>query len=89
MRKILKTSKFTKDLGKLEYKVQIKAFETSKKLSVDLFDNSLKIKKLIGYTGIFRVVILNNYRMIYSFDDESLFLLRILHRKDIYKKFKF
>ncbi|MDC1068279.1 type II toxin-antitoxin system RelE/ParE family toxin [Candidatus Kapabacteria bacterium] len=86
MRNIVKTNKFTKDIKKLSINVQKDAFKKAHKLSFNIFENDLKIKKLVGYSGNYRVVVLKDYRMIFSYDTEKIYLLRILHRKDIYRK---
>ncbi len=39
---------------------------------------------MTGLRGIYRVVV-RNYRMIFSFDDENIYLLRIGHRREIYR----
>lgn len=85
MRTIQSTGKFKKDFKKLDKKIQKNTFKVAQSLSNDIFDKSLNIKKLKGYPGLYRVVDIRDYRMIYHFDESNIFLLRILHRKDIYK----
>lgn len=86
MRKLEKTSVFTKDLKKLPEEVQRDAWNAAKILMQNIFDKRLEIKKLEGYKGVWRVTIRKNYRMAYTFDKETIYLLRIRHRKDIYRK---
>jgi len=57
----------------------------SRKLSEDIFYPNLNIRELRVFKGNYRVVVLKNYRMIYSFDTDNIYLLRIAHRKDIYR----
>jgi mRNA-degrading endonuclease RelE of RelBE toxin-antitoxin system len=87
-RKIQKTNTFTRDLKKLTDEVKNKAYETAIILAKDPFDEGLNIKQLTGFKKIFRVVILADFRMVYTFDKENLFLLKISHRKEIYKNFE-
>ncbi|HDL17426.1 MAG TPA: hypothetical protein ENH29_00055 [Bacteroidetes bacterium] len=85
-RKIQKTNRFARDIKKLSSEVQEEAYKITVKLSFNIFDPDLRVKKLIGFDRIYRVVIMKEYRLIFSFDEENIYLLRIGHRKDIYKK---
>jgi len=40
---------------------------------------------LAGLKGNYRVVIAKDYRLIFSYDEDSIYLPRIAHRKDIYR----
>ncbi len=82
---ILSTNRFSKDIKKLQRNIQEKAYSIAQRLSVNPFDEQLKIKHLTGFEKIYRVVVFSEFRMIYTFDKENLYLLRIAHRKDIYK----
>ena len=86
MRNIEKTSVFTKDFKSLPNDVQDKTWDVVNILKCDIFDDILKIKKLEGYKNVWRLSIKKDYRLIYSFDKENIYLLRIRHRKDIYKR---
>lgn len=88
-RSIQKTPRFTKDIKKLSQNIQENAFTVSQKLAEDVFHSELNILHLTGFKGIYRIVIMKDYRMIFSFDIESLYLLRIGHRKEIYRKLEF
>lgn len=88
-RKIQKTKRFGKDVRRLPENVQKEAFETAVKLAEDSFDLTLNIKSLTGFRGIYRVVVLRNYRMVFSMDGENIYLLRIGHRREIYKNLEF
>ncbi|HCJ66872.1 MAG TPA: hypothetical protein DHV62_05975 [Elusimicrobia bacterium] len=85
MRRIEKTSVFTKDLEHLSENIQKEAWEVVSILRDNIFDKQLEIKKLEGYKKIWRVTIKKDYRLIYTFDKECIYLLRIKHRKDIYR----
>ena len=87
-RNIQRTSRFLKDLKKLDSIIQIEAYNVSIKLSENIFHPELNIKKLTGFENTYRVVVLKDNRLIYSFDKENIYLLKISHRKDIYKKFE-
>lgn len=85
MRRLEKTSIFTRDVKRLPENIQKEAWEIACKLKKDVFDTTLSIKKLEGYKKVWRVVFRKVYRLIYTFDKECVYLLRIGHRKDIYK----
>lgn len=82
---IQKSRSFTKDLKNIPIEVKLRAFEISVILANDPFDKTLNIKYLTGYNRLYRVVVLHDYRMIFSFDSDNLYLHHIAHRKDIYK----
>ncbi len=84
-RKTLRTKRFGRDIKKLPDAVKKEAFEISSLMAEDLFDLKLNIRRMSGLKGIYRVVVLKNYRMIFSFDDVSIYLLRIGHRNKIYR----
>lgn len=85
-RKIQKTSRFTKDIKKLPISIQKEAFAVTQQLTDNIFHPILNVKHMTGLKGVYRVVVMNDYRMIFSFDSEILYLLRIGHRKEIYRK---
>jgi len=85
-RKIQRTNRFGRDVRRLPQNVQAEAFQISLKLAADIFDKSLNIKQITGFREIWRVVVVRDYRMIFSFDDENLYLLRIGHRREIYRR---
>ncbi|CAN5369550.1 hypothetical protein BH10ACI1_BH10ACI1_21700 [soil metagenome] len=84
-RKIQRTSRFGRDIRRLPTNVQTQAFQTAVQLAENLSDSTLNIKSLMGFRGIYRVVILRDYRLIFSMDDENIYLLRIGHRREIYR----
>lgn len=65
--------------------IQRKSYEISLKLIENPLDRTLNIKHLTGFKKVYRVVVFSDYRMIYTYDENSVTLLRIAHRKDIYK----
>ena len=85
MRNILKTSRFTRDIKKLPPDIQKEAWKVVLLLSKDVLNKKLDIKKLEGFKGIWRVKVKSDYRLIFTFDEKNLYLLRIKHRKDIYR----
>lgn len=85
-RKIQKTSRFTRDVKKLPTPVQKEAFITAQQLADDVFHPELSVRHMTGFKGVYRVVVMTDYRMIFSYDSEILYLLRIGHRKEIYRK---
>jgi len=84
-RRIQKTKRFTRDIKKLSQAIQREAFTISQQLAENIFHPELNIRRMTGFKGIFRVVVMTDYRMIFSFDSDTLYLLRIGHRKDIYR----
>jgi len=66
--------------------VKTEAFETAQKLCETVFHRELDVRPLTGLKGYFRVVVARDYRMIFSFDDEAVYLRRIAHRKEIYRR---
>jgi mRNA-degrading endonuclease RelE of RelBE toxin-antitoxin system len=85
-RRIQKTSHFTKDIKKLSPSIQKEAFVIAQLLTDDIFHPKLNVRHMTGFKGVYRVVVMTDYRMIFSFDSEILYLLRIGHRKEIYRK---
>lgn len=85
-RKIQKTTYFSRDVKKLPTSVQEEAFSIAQQLGDDVFHPKLNVRYMTGFKGIYRVVVMTEYRMIFSFDAETLYLLRIGHRKEIYRK---
>lgn len=85
MKELFKTGRFSRDIKKVSISVQKKAYEISLKLLDNPLDKSLNIKNLTGFKKVYRVVVLTDYRMIFTFDEFSVTLYRIAHRKDIYK----
>jgi len=84
-RKIQKTNRFARDVKKLSPIIQVEAFDIALLLSQNIFDENLNVRRMTGFRDIFRVVVIRNYRMIFSFDVENLYLLRIGHRREIYR----
>ena len=85
-RRIQRTKRFARDIKKISESVQKEAFEISQKLAYDIFRADLNVRSMTGLKGVYRVVVKADYRMIFSFDSDKLYLLRIGHRKDIYRK---
>lgn len=85
-RKIQKTNRFSKDIKKLPTNVQRSTFDITNKLAINIFDPDLNIKKLTGFEKNFLVIVMKDYRLIFTYDAENLYLLRIGHRKNIYRK---
>jgi len=64
-RRIQKTSRFTRDIKKLSTSVQEEAFITAQKLADDIFHPELNVRHMTGLKGIYRVVVMTDYRMIF------------------------
>ncbi len=68
-RKIQRTNRFVRDIRRLPQNFQEEAFQISLKLAEDIFDQSLNIKPMTGFRGVWRVVVVRKYRMIFSIDE--------------------
>lgn len=55
-------------------------------IDIERFDNIRNIKKLKGDSKSFRIK-LGDYRIGLEYEDNSIKLIRFLHRKEIYKYF--
>lgn len=86
MREIRKTSVFTKDVQSLPPIIAKEAWQIVCLLRENIFDRRLNIRKLEGYKNVWRISFRKSYRLIYTFDKANIYLLRIRHRKDIYRK---
>ena len=86
-RAVQRTTRFGRDIRRLPQDVQKEAFQIANQLAADISDSTLNVKQMTGLRGIYRVVVVRNYRMI-SFDDENIYLLRIGHRREIYRNFE-
>ena len=83
-RKLKIAPSFKKDLKKIDVLVRADAKNKTNILLMNPISTELNIKKLKGFQNKYRVVIIKNHRMIYTFNKEELILVRIKHRKDIY-----
>ena len=84
-RKIQKTNRFARDVRNLSSEIQGEAFKIATLLSENILEPNLSLKQLTGFRGIYRVVVVRDYRLIFSFDNENIYLLRIGHRREIYR----
>jgi mRNA-degrading endonuclease RelE of RelBE toxin-antitoxin system len=84
-RAVQRTNRFGRDIRRLPPEVQKEAFQIANQLAADIFDSTLNVKQMTGLRGIYRVIVVRNYRMIFSFDVENVYLLRIGHRSEIYR----
>ena len=69
--------------------IKIKYFRPDrilKKLSLDLSENADQFPELQGPFAGLRKYRVGNYRVIYGIIQEEVLILRIKHRKDVYKK---
>jgi len=87
--KILYTKQFSKDLDGIVNNIKLKnrllqLFEQIKQLdSLAELDN---VRKIRGYNDYYRIRI-GDYRLGVKIKGNSIEMLRLLHRKDIYKRF--
>jgi len=71
-----------KDLKKID---RSKADRILKKLTTDLSVKADQLPELRGRFAGLRKYRVGNYRVIYTIIDDSVLILRIQHRKDVYK----
>lgn len=82
------TAKFSKDLDK----ISLKSVKNSIIQIIELIENSKdltsipNLKKLKGHKSAFRMRI-GDYRLGFFYENNTVLLARILHRKDIYDSF--
>ena len=84
-KRIQRTNRFGRDIRGLPRDVQENAFKTATQLAADIFDMTLNVRPLTGFRGIYRAVVIREYRLVFSYDEENLYLLRIGHRREIYR----
>ena len=86
--KVLYKKRFIKDLAKIpsgqRRKIETFVFEEVPELTSPPQGKS--VKKLRGFSTFYRVRF-GNYRVGFSFEDDTLTFERVVHRKDIYKVF--
>ncbi len=87
MRDILATPQFSKDLREIPKEIFARADSLLPVLKANPSDVSLKPKKLKIGANLWRIRI-GTHRLIYSFTKNSLILLRIRHRRDVYRGLK-
>ena len=85
MLKLLATKQFQKDLKKLPTYIVDTTDNIIPKLRLDPLNSGLNIKKLKNIEPTVWRLRIGNYRLVYTFNKESLTLLRFRHRKDIYR----
>jgi mRNA-degrading endonuclease RelE of RelBE toxin-antitoxin system len=84
-RQLEKTKAFSRDVKKLPQEIIEAGWKVAQILQDDLFAPQLDIRKLEGYDHVWRAVVKKVYRLVYSFDESKIYLLRFAHRKEIYR----
>ncbi len=72
-----------KDLKKMD---RSKAEQILKKITSELSKQADKLPKLKGQFAGLKKYSIGNYRIVFAIIDDSVLILRIQHRKDVYKK---
>lgn len=85
MREIIVIRKFEKDFQKVPLIIKLKTEKIIQIFKKDPFFKNLDIKKLKGFKNFWRVKIDRNWRLIYMITPNTVELLRIKHRRDIYR----
>ena len=83
---LLRTNRFARDLKPLPQSVKVEAYEIAQLLIESVFHPNLDVRPLTGFKGYFRVVVAKDYRLIFSFDENNIYLRRIGHRREIYRR---
>jgi mRNA interferase RelE/StbE len=87
--KILYTNSFSKDLDRIRHQAKIK------KRLLELIDKIKQIgsladlndvRKIVGYQGYYRIRV-GDYRLGIKVTENSIEMVRFLHRKEIYRRF--
>lgn len=85
--KIIADKSFEKDLFKLDKKQKQDVANLIQLLKqIENLSEITSIKKLSGFKNLYRIR-LGNFRIGFRLDGDQIILIRILHRKDIYKYF--
>jgi mRNA interferase RelE/StbE len=82
MYKVVLTKKALKDLEKIDATVKTRIGNKLKNLMSDPLSDSKKLSNTVIGTYRFRI---GDYRVIFDIEDDKVIILRIGHRKDIYK----
>lgn len=86
MFKIVLGSKFIVHFKKLPISIKKKTDSLVGFLAIDYRDSRLHTKKLHGSNNFYSFRVNRDYRVIFQFlDNQTIHLLNISHRKDIYK----
>jgi mRNA interferase RelE/StbE len=87
--KIRYTKRFSRDLDEIQHQVQVKKRLLSiieKMKAIEEITELGDVKKIEGYTDYYRVR-LGDYRLGLKLAENSIEMIRFLHRKDIYRRF--
>lgn len=85
MRELLITPQFRKDVKVIPVKIKEQADALLFLLRDNPINNTLGIKKLSGIRPPAWRVRIGSYRLVYTFNQTQLILLRFRHRKDVYR----
>jgi mRNA-degrading endonuclease RelE of RelBE toxin-antitoxin system len=85
MLQIFATPQFRKDLRKIPENIKLEADFAIAHLRQNPFDPILNSQKLRDFNPAVWRVRIGAYRLIYAFDKSLLTLLRLRHRKDVYR----
>ena len=81
-------AKFYKDIDKIRNKKLLNEIDET----ILLFQKAVSLKELVnikhltGYKNYYRIK-MGDYRLGFSYDTDTVYLTRFMHRKDIYKVF--
>ncbi|MDI6803587.1 MAG: type II toxin-antitoxin system mRNA interferase toxin, RelE/StbE family [Bacteroidota bacterium] len=84
-RSLIRTNRFARDLKKVPDGIKQEAYRIATSITQNIFAVELDVRPLTGFKGYYRVIVSQDFRMVFSFDDKCIYLHRIAHRKDIYR----
>jgi mRNA interferase RelE/StbE len=86
--KIITTKLFEKDILRVtDKKLAIRLNQILSEIEISKSISQIKnLKKIKGYSDYFRVR-LGDYRLGVKFENDGIYLLRFMHRKEIYRYF--
>lgn len=85
MRELIVTSQFRKDLKNIPDRIKEQADAVLALLRNNPVDQTLGVKKLASINPLAWRIRIGVYRLVYTFNQTQLILLRFRHRKDVYR----
>ena len=87
--KLLYAKTFKRDIERIRHNTLVKErlLELIEQIKrIDSLEELRNIRKIKGYEGYYRIRI-GDYRLGFKFEEDTIEMLRFLHRKNIYRRF--
>jgi len=81
--KVISTTAFVRDLKKIPIEILELVMDAKNDLAINPYQGKKLTNKKVGQ---WRIKITKYYRLRYDIVDDTIYLYRIRHRKDVYKK---